>query len=547
MISNLRSIVALGLVLILTIIGTTHAAPICTEPSNLVVNGSFEQGFYSWSGIPDGWFWNAYTPVSLRFCDDTISIAGDRSVGISSPSANDAFWFQPIVTKRDTLYYLSGWVRTKDVAPSPQIVNAGANLSLLDTFVRSPAILGTQEWTKTGLLFNSQYNDHCTIAARLGFYAGTTTGSAWFDDVKVTQVVPVDPHPRWNILVLIYRDTDFTYFDRAGTQHHVVASMTQDEAVRASDEARLFVEQDIPALTSSNMLPRLTVRYPEKKLTTLAPNGSGWWPAPENTIEDRDPAFDSVIVIWDPRTKDQSTGQSIWIGSAAGLTLSMGTGQTYTAIIVEAAISYDHRNVFKHEWGHSITDFYNSAGSAPKPMVQNHAVATDYVNCLTGAPYVWQDETLSNPIANSIYNNESGFTHDYYSGTTARASDPTKCIGVSPEAWALGGPVSHSGSNPVFTPTQRVLAIIDQLEAIKISGQLDAGAMKLLNHHLELALAQGEKGMARHLEIFVKHLESLSRKEQIQPSAAELLTNAANAAVACLNTLLEKAPVNSRR
>ena len=26
--------------------------------------------------------------------------------------------------------------------------------------------------------------------------------------------------------------------------------------------------------------------------------------------------------------------------------------------------------------------------------------------------------------SNSIYNNESGFTHDYYSGTTALASDP---------------------------------------------------------------------------------------------------------------------------
>lgn len=283
------------------------------------------------------------------------------------------------------------------------------------------------------------------------FYAGTTTGTAWFDNVSLTPIVPIDPHPRWNILVLIYRDTNFTYRDNFGVQHQVMASMTQDEIAQAADAARQFVEQDIPALNSANMLPRLTIRYPERALTALAPNGTGWWPAPENTAGELDPAFDSVIVIWDPRATDQVTGQPIWIGSAAGLTPAMGTGQTYLAIIIEAAISYGHRNVFKHEWGHSITEYFNAAGTAPKPKVENHAVASDYVNCLTGAPYVWEDETDANPIRNSIYSNASGFTHDYYSGTTAMASEPTRCLGITPAAWALGGPVTTTNSASILT------------------------------------------------------------------------------------------------
>jgi hypothetical protein len=313
-----------------------------------------------------------------------------------------------------------------------------------------------------------------------------------------------------------------------------MASMTPEEVARAADAARRFVEQDIPALTDTNVLPRLTIRYPEQALSALAPNGAGWWPAPENTAGDLDPAFDSVIVIWDPRCTDQLTGQPVWIGSAAGLTPAMGTGQTYTTMIIEAAISYGHRNVFKHEYGHSITEYFNAAGVTPKPKVENHAIASDYVNCLTGTSYVWIDETDANPISNSIYSNASGFTHDYYSGMTALASNPTRCLGINRDAWALGGPVSHSGSNPVFTPTQRVFAIMDQVAALVTAGQLDPLHSDSLNGELEAALSGGGKKFEQHLHKFVKRVESLLRKEQMQANAGELLIAAANAAIGCL-------------
>ena len=85
-------------------------------------------------------------------------------------------------------------------------------------------------------------------------------------------------------------------------------------------------------------------------------------------------------------------------------------------------------------------------GLTEKPTVDNHADPEQYVNCKTGEYYDWREETLDDPIPNSIYNNESGFTHDYYSGTTATAEQPTLCLGISAEAWAFGGPVSNSGS-----------------------------------------------------------------------------------------------------
>ena len=44
----------------------------------------------------------------------------------------------------------------------------------------------------------------------------------------------------------------------------------------------------------------------------------------------------------------------------------MGVGQMYTTLIVEAATLYGHLNVFKHEWGHSILDYFDAAGTSPE-------------------------------------------------------------------------------------------------------------------------------------------------------------------------------------
>jgi hypothetical protein len=74
--------------------------------------------------------------------------------------------------------------------------------------------------------------------------------------------------------------------------------------------------------------------------------------------------------------------------------------------------------------------------------VDNHQPGA-YVHCGTGDGYVLVDEAQDGPIRNSIFNNRSGFTHDYYSGTTALASDPDSCLGITRAAWASGGPVTR--------------------------------------------------------------------------------------------------------
>ena len=79
------------------------------------------------------------------------------------------------------------------------------------------------------------------------------------------------------------------------------------------------------------------------------------------------------------------------------------------------------------------------------PAVDNHINDTDkrYVHWPTGEPYILKDETDDAPIPNSIYNNQRGFTHDYYTGQTAAADKPQTRLGITPEAWASGGPVAR--------------------------------------------------------------------------------------------------------
>ena len=422
---------------------------------NLLVNGSFERiaADFSPSETPEGWDREAWHPSDAKLTwNYQQSSAGDLSVKIDAPTPNDSRWIQMVPVQPNTNYLLSGYIKTRDVAHTSDPVDAGANLSVegasMGTWHKSNGIFETKDWTYISLVFNTADDTQVKVAARLGYYSGTCTGTAWFDNLRLRKISASDPHPRWKILVLIYGQTDFTVTSDDGITHNYVGSMTSQQKSQAAASAKRFVNTDVPALNSQNMIPRLTVRYPERPLTQLSPYDTGWWPTPENTAPELDPAFDSVIVIWNPNVTDKTTGRSVWIGYGAGIAAPMCPGQTYSTLIIDAATSYGHLSVFKHEWGHSILFYYEAIGAAPKPNVTNEpATGTTYVHCTTGQTYTWEDETDANPIPNSIYNNETGFTHDYYSGTTAEAAQPTRCLGISPEAWAAGGPVSKPVRN----------------------------------------------------------------------------------------------------
>jgi hypothetical protein len=428
-----------------------NAPAYATLLENNLPNGSFEDGDFDPFGFPAHWNHGAWQP-SAEFTWAEISHDGAWSVRINHPVANDAAWIQTVQLAPDTSYVLSGWIKTQNVSSA----GAGANLCLWGTTQHSPGLHGTNDWTHVRMFFDSGPTGQVTIGARLGFWAGTSTGTAWFDDLRVTPVdlsIPADD-PNWKVLVLIYGETDFTFLDGGGVPNHVVASMTEQEKSDAAAQATRFFEDDVPLLNSGNMTPTVEVRYPAAPLSQLTPIGAHWWPAPDDTLADRDPAFDAVIVVWDPRGQNLTTGLPMNLNGAAGLAAAMGVGQTYATIYAQGAFNLAHRNIYKHEWGHSILFYFEALGATPLPTVTNHASVGQYVNWPTGDEYIWLDETDANPIPNSIYHNTSGFTHDYYSGETALPADETVRLGIIPSAWALGGPVSL-GLYPTVTSVVR--------------------------------------------------------------------------------------------
>ena len=502
----------------------TRSASVYEPVVNSLSNAGFEIGEYSPTGTPDEWASEAWDPSAEFFWADSTAYEGGLSVGITALAPNDASWIQTVDLEPDTNYLLSGWIKTQDVAHTGG-VDAGAHLNLYGTWTRSEGVFGTSDWTYISMAFNSGESGQVTVAARLGFWSGATTGTAWFDDLQVTPIYEYDPHPRWHILAVIFDTTDFTYVDGSGP-HRVVASMTEEEIAETASVVDTFVLGDIPALNSGNMVPILTMDFPHEPLTQLSPFGDKWWPSPADTAPYLDPAYDAVIVVWDPRGVDQATGQRVDLNNAAGLTPSMGTGQTYTSIIVDAAVTYNHRNVFKHEWGHCILYYFEAAGTSPEPTVTNHATPGQYVHWPTGEDYVWVDETNDNPIPNSIYNNESGFTHDYYSGTTATPGDLARPLGITPDAWATGGPVSKPfrklQAPPEWIKTIRL--ILDEAAAI---GELDAGPDNALYANLNAAqrlVNRGAYGPASNImNAFQRHTALLVEQGKLTAVEADAI------------------------
>jgi len=503
---------------------------------NLLINGGLEDGYYWPEGSPTGWVRDAYNPQAVFTWDNTQAHTGSRSMKITGPVPSDARWIQTVNVQPETIYVLSGWVKTENVSHTDSLVDAGANLCLYGTWTRTPGLFGTNGWTFVTLLFNSGPDTQITVGARLGYWSGGSSGTVWFDDLQLREFTSDGPHPQWKILVLIYGRTDFTYTDSQAVEHRLVASMTDLEIGQAASAATKFVTEDIPALTSGNMVPLLTVRYRSHPLTQLDPFGDGWWPSPAITAADRDLAFDAVIVVWDPRCVDQATGNYRWIGGgAAGLTPPMGTGQTYSALIIESAVYYGHRNVFKHEWGHSILFFYDAAGTSPRPTVTNHAYAGQYIHWPTGEPYVWVDETDLVLIPNSIYHNESGFTHDYYSGTTATPDQPARRLGITPLAWATGGPVSKPGFSQPPTPEQQLQSVRDMVSELVTRGALNHGRGTALQAKVDSAahaLSNNEKKAAANiLKAFINQVQALVKTGRLGVMDAQYLMGGASKVV----------------
>lgn len=154
----------------------------CPASPNLLTNSGFEEG----TSEPTPWVTAAWdTSRTLFTWDGSQASLGSRSVKISSTEPNDARWTQTVDVIPGVEYRLSGCIKTENVTHTVESEDAGANLSVMEFWGRSAGLIGTHDWTCVEHLFNSDSASQLTVAARLGYYSGTTNGTAWFDDLRL--------------------------------------------------------------------------------------------------------------------------------------------------------------------------------------------------------------------------------------------------------------------------------------------------------------------------------------------------------------------------
>ncbi len=160
---------------------------------NLLKNGGFE--LLNASGLPAEWTTEAYITQQgyTQYSVTGGAREGQNAVLVENFGSNDARFAQIVSVEPDTVYKLSGFVRTENIPDA----GMGANLSIADVYVFSDGVYGTEAGWQALTLYGRTGPDQNTITvyARLGGYGGESEGKAYFDDIrleKVTGAVPAD-------------------------------------------------------------------------------------------------------------------------------------------------------------------------------------------------------------------------------------------------------------------------------------------------------------------------------------------------------------------
>ena len=157
------------------------------QPVNLFENATFEKG-------TEGWKLSAWREKAIAAKDEQSTHTGHSSIRIESPKMTDTHLTQQIFVKPQTLYRLSGWIKTENVVkpegPPQRGGAAGACLAIEGGYEKTQDVFGTKDWTFVSVDISSGARSSLTVGARLGHYGKLVTGAAWFADMSLVESGP---------------------------------------------------------------------------------------------------------------------------------------------------------------------------------------------------------------------------------------------------------------------------------------------------------------------------------------------------------------------
>ena len=158
---------------------------------NLLPNPSFEE--VDKNKLPVGWKDRTY---SKRHPDLKQAIerrkeyvhSGKASLLISAETRHDSSLYAPVKLKGGRKYLLSAWIRTEDLEGTGN--GALMGIHELQHAAKTKGIKKTTKWQKVETEFLNQQDRAVTVNCLFGGW-GQSNGSAWWDDVSLTEIVPI--------------------------------------------------------------------------------------------------------------------------------------------------------------------------------------------------------------------------------------------------------------------------------------------------------------------------------------------------------------------
>jgi len=155
-----------------------------TLGENLLPNPSFEKAVAP--GKPAGWSIRTYHGEAEHGIPNKVQHSGKRSLRIRSENGADSSWHTVVQVEPHTDYRLSAWIKTVNIR--------GAQGAMLNVHghqyrTKTTALQRTNDWTEVEVFFNSGDRTKVDINCLYGGW-GTSTGTAFFDDVALQELLP---------------------------------------------------------------------------------------------------------------------------------------------------------------------------------------------------------------------------------------------------------------------------------------------------------------------------------------------------------------------
>ena len=133
------------------------------------------------------WTVRTYGGTAKHSQPDKEGIGGSPCLRIDSEAGADTSWYAPVTLKPNTRYRLSGKVRTEGVSGA---MGACFNVHELQKNALTNSQGKTGDWKEVYTEFDSGGANKVTVNALFGGW-GRSKGTAWFDDIKLVEMVPV--------------------------------------------------------------------------------------------------------------------------------------------------------------------------------------------------------------------------------------------------------------------------------------------------------------------------------------------------------------------